>query len=123
MIAASLANREQLLLYFKTGEMLSEKITSQKWGSKVVEQIAEDLQTQLPGLKGFSRRNLLYMRQFYHTYQDFLIVRSATALLLWYLNNNIISPYSFLRFLYPCLVLTIPAEVFLPSIWHRHLMV
>jgi hypothetical protein len=34
-----LANREQLLLYFKTGKMLSEKITVQKWGAKVIEQI------------------------------------------------------------------------------------
>jgi predicted nuclease of restriction endonuclease-like (RecB) superfamily len=78
-VAVSVANQQKLSLYFRTGKMLSEKITSQKWGSKVVEQIAEDLQKQLPGLKGFSRRNLLYMRQFHLTYQDFLIVQSPTA--------------------------------------------
>jgi len=63
-IAARLANKEQLLLYFKTGKMLSEKIDAEKWGVKVMEQIAEDLQKHLPGLRGFSYRNLRNMRQF-----------------------------------------------------------
>ncbi len=35
--AARLANREQLLLYFTTGKMISDKIKSQKWGSKVLD--------------------------------------------------------------------------------------
>lgn len=77
--AVSLANRQQLSPYFRTGKMLSEKINSKKWGSKAAEQIAEDLQKQLPGLKGFSRRNLLYMRQFHLAYQDLLFVQSPTA--------------------------------------------
>ena len=40
--AARLANREQLLLYYKTGKMLSEKVKAQEWGTKVLEQIAVD---------------------------------------------------------------------------------
>ncbi len=32
--AARLANREQLLLYYKTGKMLSDKVKVQKWGTK-----------------------------------------------------------------------------------------
>ena len=52
--AARLANREQLLLYIKTCKMLSEKVRGQKWGTKVLEQIAIDLQSNLPSLKGFS---------------------------------------------------------------------
>ena len=63
--AARLANREQLLLYFKTGRMLSEKVKAQKWGTKVLEQIATYLQSNLPGLKGFSFTNLKKMRQFF----------------------------------------------------------
>ena len=63
-IAAKLANKEQLLLYLKIGNMLSEKIAAEKWGAKVLEQIANDLQKQLPGLKGFSYTNLKNMRQF-----------------------------------------------------------
>lgn len=57
-VAARLANREQLMLYFKTGLMISEKIKAQKWGAKVLDQISADLQKELPGLKGFSPGNL-----------------------------------------------------------------
>ena len=71
--AARLANREQLLLYYKTGKMLSEKVKAQKWGGKVLEQVAMDLQSNLPGLKGFSFTNLKKMRQFYEAYVDFQI--------------------------------------------------
>lgn len=77
--AARFANREQLLLYFKTGRMLSEKVKVQKWGTKVLEQIAVDLQSNLPGLKGFSFTNLKKMRQFYEAYSNFEIRPSATA--------------------------------------------
>ncbi len=45
-IAAKLANKEQLLLYFRTGKMLSEKIAAEKWGAKVLEQISEDLTSE-----------------------------------------------------------------------------
>ena len=42
--AARLANREQLLLYFRSGKIISDKIKAQKWGAKVLEQISADLQ-------------------------------------------------------------------------------
>jgi predicted nuclease of restriction endonuclease-like (RecB) superfamily len=71
-IAARLANKEQLLLYFKTGKMLSEKIEAEKCGAKVMEQIAEDLQKHLPGLRGFSNRNLKKMRQFAYEHSSLL---------------------------------------------------
>lgn len=61
-VAARLANKEQLLLYFKTGKMLSEKIAAEKWGAKILVQISEDLQKQLPGLRGFSATNLKNMK-------------------------------------------------------------
>lgn len=77
--AARLANREQLFLYYKTGRLLSEKVKAQKWGTKVLEQIAADLQRDLPGLKGFSVTNLKKMRQFYEAYATMEIRPSATA--------------------------------------------
>lgn len=72
-IAARLANQEQLKLYFKTGQMLSEKINAENWGAKVIEQIALDLEQQLPGLKGFSASSLKRMRQFFDVYGGFEI--------------------------------------------------
>lgn len=77
--AARLANREQLSLYYKTGGMLSEKVKAQKWGTKVLEQIAVDLQSNLPGLKGFSFTSLKKMRQFYEAYPELGIRPSVTA--------------------------------------------
>ena len=46
--AARLANPEQLLLYFKTGKMISDKIKAKKWGTKVLDQITADPQKNLP---------------------------------------------------------------------------
>ena len=59
--------------------MLTQKIDAEKWGAKVIEQISTDLQKQLPGLKGFSYRNLMKMKQFYVDYQPLSILPSATA--------------------------------------------
>ena|SRR5579859_7348639 len=48
-------------------------------GAKVIEQIASDLQQQLPGLKGFSYRNLMKMRHFFNEYQLVIFLPSLTA--------------------------------------------
>ena len=77
--ASRLANRELLKLYFTTGLMLSKKAGSERWGAKIIGQLAADLQSELPGLKGFSRRNLMNMKQFAEAYQDTPFVQSLTA--------------------------------------------
>lgn len=79
-IAARLANKEQLMLYYNTGKLLSEKIESEGWGANVIEQIAKDLQAQLPGLRGFSHRNLLNMKRFYNENQSLIFSQSPTAI-------------------------------------------
>ena len=67
--AAKLVNRELLLLYYAVGKRLSEKIAAEKWGAKVLEQLADDLQKKLPGLRGFSRRSMMKMTQFADVYR------------------------------------------------------
>ena len=89
--AARLANREQLSLYLRTGQMLTEKIDAEKWGAKVIEQISTDLQKQLPGLKGFSYRNLMKMKQFYADYQLLSMLPLPTAELA-NMNGEIFMP-------------------------------
>jgi len=69
--AASLANREMLLLYYETGKRLSEKIKSTNWGAKIIRTIADDLQKELPGLRGFSYSNLQNMKLFFEEYSLF----------------------------------------------------
>ena len=86
--AAKAANREQLLLYLFIGKRLSEKIQAEKWGAKVLQQIANDLQEELPGLRGFSYRNLMKMIQFYGEYKAFLILPLPTAELEKYSNSK-----------------------------------
>lgn len=78
-IAARLANREQLLLYIRVGKMLSEKIAAEKWGTSVLDQLSTDLQKELPGLRGFSARNLRNMRQLSEVYVGCVIWQSLTA--------------------------------------------
>ena len=77
--AARLANWEQLLLYFKTGKMISDKIKAQKWDAKVLDQISADLQKELLGLKGYSPGNLKKIRIFAQPYSTYFTIGSTTS--------------------------------------------
>lgn len=90
--AAVLVNQEMLTLYFSVGKLISEKTQEEAWGTSVLERLSQDLQNELPGLKGFGATNLKYMRIFYESWsvydisknihpsenQDFVIRQSAT---------------------------------------------
>lgn len=78
-VAARLANREQLTLYLKVGKMLSEKVAAEKWGAKVLEQLSQDLQRELPGLRGFSSGNLKKMRIFAEAYHRLFPIGSTLS--------------------------------------------
>jgi len=56
------------LLYWDIGKMVSEKIELAGWGKSVVEQLAKDLQTEIPGVRGFSARNIWRMKMFAEFY-------------------------------------------------------
>lgn len=62
-------NEELVLLYFKVGKLVSEKVTSEAWGEKTVEELANFIELSCPGLKGFNRRGLYRMKQFYELYE------------------------------------------------------
>ena len=81
--AAAAVNRELILLYFQIGTRLSQKIKQAKWGSKVVQKLANDLQKEINGLRGFSYSNLKNMRQFAEEYS---FLQSALAAF----DNNLI---------------------------------
>ncbi len=70
-IKASLSvNSEMLNLYWDIGKSISEKLTIAKWGTKVVDNVSKELQQTFPDIEGFSRRNLLFMRQWFEFYQS-----------------------------------------------------
>jgi hypothetical protein len=62
--SASNANAEMLNLYYGVGKYISANTRSGKWGSGAIEMISEQLQGEIPGLKGFSPSNMKNMRIF-----------------------------------------------------------
>ncbi len=69
--AALAASRELLLFYWELGESISRTLEQHKWGAKVIEQLSHDLQSDYPGIQGFSRRNLYYIKKFYDYFSTF----------------------------------------------------
>jgi len=74
--AASSANAEQLNLYIGVGNYISANTRSGKWGSGAIEAISQQLQAELPGLRGFSPANMRKMRLFYEEWNHVDIIRS-----------------------------------------------
>lgn len=66
--AAISVNKELIKLYWSIGETLAEKQKASKWGSKTIEQLAQDLQNSFPSMGGFSRRNIFRMQSFFVAY-------------------------------------------------------
>ncbi|MCH6234708.1 DUF1016 N-terminal domain-containing protein [Cognataquiflexum rubidum] len=58
------ANREMLFLYWKLGQLILVHQSNKGWGAKVIDLLSSDLKKELPLQKGFSVRNLKYMRKF-----------------------------------------------------------
>lgn len=66
--AAVKVQSEQLLFNWQLGRDLVERKAEKAWGSGIVEQLSLDLQAEFPEAKGFSARNLWFMKQWYSFY-------------------------------------------------------
>ncbi|MBI6909873.1 MULTISPECIES: PDDEXK nuclease domain-containing protein [Pseudomonas] len=77
-------NRELVLLYWQIGHDILTRQAEQGWGSKVIDRLAQDLRTAFPRMKGFSPRNLKYMRAFAEAWPDSEFVQEVLAQLPWY---------------------------------------
>jgi len=87
--AALAANSEIILLYWEIGKELYEKQEDQGWGNSVVDNLERDLSAEFPDLKGFSRRNLFYMKGFFSFYKsNFENVQQLVAQIPW--GHNIL---------------------------------
>ena len=75
--AISSVNKEQLSLYYGVGQYVSENSRDGFWGTGAIETISQQLQKELPGLRGFSAANIKFMRQFYESWSGQL--KSLTA--------------------------------------------
>ena len=78
-VAARQANAEMLKLYFVIGAYVSEHSRKGKWGTGVIEAISEQLSRELPGLRGFSARNMRDMRHFCEEWTGSAIWRPLAA--------------------------------------------
>ncbi|MFH1562429.1 MAG: PDDEXK nuclease domain-containing protein [Nitrospirota bacterium] len=84
------ANRELVLLYGDIGKCILEQQTREGWGAKVIERLAYDLKKEFPEIKGFSSRNLKYMRAFAAAWPDREKVQQLAAQIPWFHNCIII---------------------------------
>ena len=74
------------------GKEIESKLVASNWGTKVIDQISIDLKHEFPELKGFSRRNLYAIRQWYKFYsRKYEIVPQPVAQLPWGHNRLIVS--------------------------------
>jgi predicted nuclease of restriction endonuclease-like (RecB) superfamily len=83
-------NRELVLLYWRIGRQILKQQHEEGWGSKVIERLSLDLRREFPEMKGFSPRNLKYMRRFAEAYQDETIVQEVLAQITWYHHITIL---------------------------------
>ena len=78
------SNAVMVLLYWDIGRSILDKQADQGWGSRVIDRLATDLRDAFPEMKGFSPRNLKYMRAFASAWPEREIVQGALAQLTWY---------------------------------------
>ena len=88
--AALAVNQELVLLYWQIGQDILKRQKSEGWGAKVVNRLARDLKIEFPEMKGFSPRNLKYMRAFAEAYPDLEFVHRAGAQIPWKHNCTIL---------------------------------
>ncbi len=84
------ANTAMVLLYWDVGQIIRERQKREGWGARVIDRLAADLRESFPDMKGFSPRNLKYMRAFAAAWPDRAIVQRVIAQLPWRQNIALI---------------------------------
>jgi predicted nuclease of restriction endonuclease-like (RecB) superfamily len=79
-----------VLLYWDIGRTILERQQRSGWGAKIIDRLAGDLRNAYPEMKGFSPRNLKYMRAFSAAWPDRAIVQEPLAQLTWYHNISLL---------------------------------
>lgn len=90
LTAAVAVNRELVQLYWSIGRDVLARQAREGWGAKVVDRLAADLKAEFPEMRGFSPRNLKYMRSFAEAYPDLEFVQTVSAQLTWSHNTKVL---------------------------------
>ena len=80
------SNSALVLMYWDIGKGILEKQKEEGWGAKVIDRLSADLAGEFPDMKGFSPRNLKYMRAFAEAWPDKSIVQRVVAQIPWRSN-------------------------------------
>ncbi len=86
--ALKAVNTELVGLYWDIGRMIVERQADARHGSAIAEQLSNDLRAAFPGINGFSRRNIFYMREFYLLYRNDERVQPLVAQIGW--SHNLV---------------------------------
>ncbi len=81
--ALKAVNAELIQMYWDVGKYLSELCTKATFGDKVIDEMAKYIAETSPGIKGFNRRGLYRMKQFYETYKDDKFVTPLVTQISW----------------------------------------
>src|SRR3990167_10450159 len=81
--AALSVNKELILLYHHIGGQILQAQARHGWGAKIIDTLSKDLKAEFPEMKGFSPRNLKYMRKFAEEYPELEFVQQVVAQLPW----------------------------------------
>ena len=76
-------NTELIEMYWRVGEYLSELCANAGFGDKIIDDVAAYIAKENPGVKGFNRRGLYRMKQFYETYKDDEFVTPLVTQISW----------------------------------------
>lgn len=76
-------NEELIKMYWDIGSFLSKEAENASFGDSYIDSISEYIQKQFPGIKGFTRRGLYRMKQFYDTYEDDEFVSTLLTQISW----------------------------------------
>ncbi len=86
--ALKTVNKELVGLYWDIGRLILERQANADHGAAIAERLAIDLQREFPGISGFSRRNIFYMREFHLAYRDLPKVQPLVAQIGW--SHNLV---------------------------------
>jgi len=84
--ALKAVNKELVTLYWDIGRLIASRQADAAHGAAIAEQLAADLRQEYPGVSGYSRRNVFYMREFYLAYRDSPKVQPLVAQIGWTQN-------------------------------------
>ncbi len=76
-------NAEMINMYWQIGEYLSELCKDSSFGDKVIDEVVSYIAQNNPGIKGFNRRGLYRMKQFYELYKDDEFVTTLLTQICW----------------------------------------